>query len=172
MAARRRYDELARQLGALGAARRGLSRVLPSDCPPGAAAVLTALDRYGEMRMSKLAELLAVDMSVTSRHVAYAVERGWISRHPDPLDGRCRLLRLTGSGVKLLVQISDRHATALSERLSGWSDEDVGRLVELLARLRAAFDEPRPRAAARPAGPAPGSRTTRTTRTTRTPSRT
>ncbi|WP_443078321.1 MarR family transcriptional regulator, partial [Streptomyces sp. SP17KL33] len=39
--------------------------------------------RHGEMRMSKLAELLSVDMSVTSRHVAHVAERGWIERLPD-----------------------------------------------------------------------------------------
>src|SRR4051794_30354680 len=83
MAERTQYEELARQLTAVGAVRRDIQRVLPSDCPAGPTTVLTLLGRYGDMRMGKLAELLAVDMSVTSRHVAYVAARGWIDRLPD-----------------------------------------------------------------------------------------
>jgi len=78
MAERAQYEELMRQFSAFGAVRRELGRILPSDCPSGSAAVLTLLGRHGAMRMSKLAELLAVDMSVTSRHVAHVADRGWI----------------------------------------------------------------------------------------------
>lgn len=95
MAARSQYEELARQLSAVGAVKRGLARTLPAECPGGSAAVLALLDQHGEMRISRLAELLAVDMSVTSRHVAHVAERGWIERSPDPADKRSRILRLT-----------------------------------------------------------------------------
>ena len=102
-AARNPYEELARQLSAIGAVKRGLGRMLPHECPAGAAAVLTLLERHGEMRMSRLAELLAIDMSVTSRHVAHVAERGWIERSPDPGDKRSRILRLTPAGRKQLA---------------------------------------------------------------------
>lgn len=95
VAARSQYEELARQLSAVGAVKRGLARTLPAECPGGSAAVLALLDQHGEMRISRLAELLAVDMSVTSRHVAHVAERGWIERSPDPADKRSRILRLT-----------------------------------------------------------------------------
>ena len=85
MAARSQYKELARHLSAIGSVRRELARGLPLDCPLASAGVLALLDRHGEMRTSQLAELLAIDMSVTSRHVAHVAERGWIERHPDPL---------------------------------------------------------------------------------------
>lgn len=95
MAARSQYEELARQLSAVGAVKRGLARILPAECPGGSASVLTLLSRYGEMRITRLTELLAVDMSVTSRHVAHAVENGWVERLADPSDRRSRILRLT-----------------------------------------------------------------------------
>ncbi len=69
--------------------------------------MLTLLDRYGETRMSRLGELLAIDMSVTSRHVAHIAERGWIEREPDPQDKRSRLLRLTPSGRQLIAEPPD-----------------------------------------------------------------
>lgn len=89
------FEELARRLGGVEAVRRGLSRALPPDCQPASATVLALLHHHGEMRMSRLAELLDIDMSVTSRHVAHAVGRGWIDRAPDPLDKRSRLLSLS-----------------------------------------------------------------------------
>jgi DNA-binding MarR family transcriptional regulator len=137
---------VARQLSAIGTVKRGLARVLPADCPAGAAVVLMLLDRYGEMRMSKLAELLNIDMSVTSRHVAHVAKRGWVDRTCDPLDRRSRLLSINASGKKLLGQVSERYTNALARRLSDWSDDDVDRLNELLTRLRAGFGDTRSRA--------------------------
>ncbi|MGK5629670.1 MarR family winged helix-turn-helix transcriptional regulator [Streptomyces sp. URMC 123] len=141
MAEQRQYEELARQLSAIGAVKRDLARVLPHDCPAGAAAVLSLLHRYGVTRMSKLAELLAIDMSVTSRHVAHLTTRGWIEREPDPQDKRSRLLRITPRGEEVLADIADRYAGTLSRALADWSDEEVGRLSTLLARLRADFGD-------------------------------
>ncbi|MFD4241280.1 MarR family winged helix-turn-helix transcriptional regulator [Streptomyces sp. NPDC058525] len=134
-----RYEELARQLTGIGAVKRDLARILPPDCPPGAAAVLTVLHRHGEMRLSRLAELMAVDISVTSRHVTHVAERGWIGREADPGDGRCRILRLTPAGRALLAELGSRYTAALERALAAWSPEDVDTLNTLLARLRSSF---------------------------------
>ncbi|MCF6526526.1 MarR family winged helix-turn-helix transcriptional regulator [Streptomyces sp. JJ36] len=141
----RQYRELARQLRAVGVVNRELARRLPADCPPASAGLLTLLRRHGAMRMSQLTELLAIDLSVTSRHVAHAVERGWIERLPDPHDGRSRLLRLTGSGERLLDELSELATESLAEHLSGWTADDVATLNRLLERLIADFGECRPR---------------------------
>ncbi|MER5930308.1 MarR family transcriptional regulator [Streptomyces sp. NPDC002054] len=133
------YQELARQLTGIGAVKRDLARTLPADCPPGPAAVLTVLDRHGEMRLSRLSELLAVDISVTSRHVAHVAERGWIDRETDPVDGRCRILRLTPAGRRFLAELGTRYTAALERALADWSAEDIAVLNSLLARLRSSF---------------------------------
>ncbi|WP_069813734.1 MarR family winged helix-turn-helix transcriptional regulator [Streptomyces sp. TP-A0874] len=145
MAAQSQYEELARQLSAIGTVKRDLSRTLPQDCPAGSTAVLSLLQRHGEMRISRLAELLAVDMSVTSRHVAHVADRGWIDRQPDPLDGRSRLLSLNSDGQKMLQDISERYVATLAATLREWSDDDLSQLNELLARLHKSFDDRRPR---------------------------
>ncbi len=146
MAAQEQYEELARQLSALGAVKRGLSRALPHDCSPATAIMLNLLKRNGEMRMSRLGELLAIDASVTSRHVTHAAEHGWIDRQPDPLDKRSRLLSLTPSGELLLEEVSERYTHALAACLHDWSDDDVGHLIGLMKRLRESFGDCRPRA--------------------------
>ncbi|MEV8451034.1 MarR family transcriptional regulator [Streptomyces sp. NPDC052095] len=139
MAARSQYEELARQLSAVGAVKRGLARILPAECPAGSAAVLALLRQHGEMRISRLAELLDVDMSVTSRHVAHVAERGWIERSPDPADKRSRILRLTPEGRDVLGDLNRRTTEMFAHNLSDWSDEEVGQLNTLLARLRDSF---------------------------------
>lgn len=164
MAERAQYEELMRQLSAFGAVKRELGRVLPAGCPSGSAAVLTLLQRHGDMRMSRLAELLAVDVSVTSRHVAHAAGRGWIDRFPDPADKRSRILRLTPEGLDRLHELSRRTTEVLARRLSHWTDEDVGRLTGLMARLRADFGAAGP--------PAPAPEAPRTPAITRTPTTT
>ncbi|OEV05664.1 DNA-binding MarR family transcriptional regulator [Streptomyces sp. Amel2xB2] len=155
-AARSTYEELARHLGGLGAVRRELVRALPADCPPGSAGVLTLLHKYGEMRMGRLAELMAVDMSVTSRHVTHNVERGWVERQPDPEDARSRLLRLTERGERQLDTLSEATTVALESILHDWSEEDVAGLNGMLERLRADFGDCRVTApaASSPSSPA------------------
>ncbi|MBB5934287.1 MarR family winged helix-turn-helix transcriptional regulator [Streptomyces zagrosensis] len=145
MATQEQYRELARQLTATAAIQRDLSRALPADCPPASAIVLMVLARHGEIRMSKLAELLSIDMSVTSRHAAHVAERGWIDRQPDPLDKRSRLLRINARGEALLNQVAEGYSHVLAHCLSGWSDDELGQLNTLLAKLRASFGDCRAR---------------------------
>lgn len=151
MAERSQYEELARQISAVAAVKRSLARVLPAECPSGSAAVLALVDRHGEMRMGRLAELLAVDMSVTSRHVAHAVERGWIERSPDPDDRRSRILRLTPAGEDLLEDLGRRTTDMFAHHLEDWSDDEVGQLNAMLARLRNSIGDCRAHATRTPA---------------------
>ncbi|MCM2427535.1 MarR family winged helix-turn-helix transcriptional regulator [Streptomyces sp. RKAG337] len=144
MATKKHCAELARQLRVVVGVGREVGRALPPETPPSTVAVLTVLGRYGEMRMSRLAEYLDIDISVTSRHVAYLAERGWIDRTPDALDKRSRLLRLNPHGEKVLAASSDRAAEVLAAHLSDWSDDDVDLLSGLLDRLRLSFGDCRP----------------------------
>ncbi|WP_338698223.1 MarR family transcriptional regulator [Streptomyces sp. Q6] len=151
MAGQRHYDDLARQLSAFGAVKRDMARILPHDCPAGSAAVLTLLKRYGDMRMGKLAELLAVDMSVASRHVAHVADRGWIERNADPSDKRSRILTLTDEGHRQLELLNQLTTQLLADRLSDWSDDEVNQLIALMTRLRDSFGDCRATATRTPA---------------------
>ncbi|WP_133916890.1 MarR family winged helix-turn-helix transcriptional regulator [Streptomyces sp. NBC_00582] len=166
MAAQTQYEELARQLSAFGVVKRDLGRIMPAECSPGSAAVLTLLGRHGDMRMSNLSELLAVDMSVTSRHVAHLAERGWIDRSADPADKRSRILHLTPEGRAVLAELSRRSVALLAERLGDWSDDEIGQLIGLMTRLRASFGDcrttPHRQPPPQPPPPPPFHQTTRT----------
>ncbi|MEU5399780.1 MarR family winged helix-turn-helix transcriptional regulator [Streptomyces sp. NPDC005963] len=143
MASDIQYAELARQISAIGALRRGLARTLPVECPSGSAAVLSLLHRHGSMRISALADLLAVDISVTSRHVAHAADCGWVERLPDPGDRRSRILRLTPDGQAMIGELARRTTDMFARTLHDWSDDDLGQLNALLARLQNSFGDGR-----------------------------
>ncbi|MFE9445133.1 hypothetical protein ACFYO2_40665 [Streptomyces sp. NPDC006602] len=76
---------------------------------------------------------------MTSRHVAYVAARGWIDRLPDRRDRYARIVRLTPSGVGRLEDLSRQSTHLVAERLSHWTDDEVGQLSRLMARLRASF---------------------------------
>nr|WP_237551730.1 MarR family transcriptional regulator [Streptomyces sp. SID8367] len=155
---------MARQLSAFGAVKRDMARILPHDCPAGSAAVLALLKRYGDMRMSRMAELMAVDMSVASRHVAHTADRGWIERRPDPADKRSRILTLTAEGHEQMNNLDARTTELLAERLSDWSDDEVNQLIALMTRLRDSFGDCRTTASRTPL-PVAAQPSTQTTRT-------
>ncbi|GGR33589.1 MarR family transcriptional regulator [Streptomyces cinereoruber] len=136
-----RYENLARQVSAIGAVKRGLARTLPAECPGGSAIVLALLNHHGDMRMGRVSELMAVDMSVSSRHVAHTVDRGWVERLPDPADRRSRILHLTPAGESMLAVLDRRLTDVLARTLAEWSDDDVELLTTLLARLRDSFGD-------------------------------
>ncbi|WP_329456709.1 MarR family winged helix-turn-helix transcriptional regulator [Streptomyces sp. NBC_01497] len=141
MATQSRYVEVARHITALGAVKRALTRALPAECPGGPAAVLSLLHTHGELRMSRLSELLAVDISVTSRHVAHAGRHGWLERLPDPADGRSRLLRLTPAGQEMVAALGERAVEMITGTLANWSDDDLDALTAMLGRLRTDFGD-------------------------------
>lgn len=157
MAAQSRYVEVAQHITALGAVKRALTRTLPAECPSGSAHVLSLLNAHGEMRMSRLSELLGIDTSVTSRHVAHAAQRGWLERLPDPADGRSRLLRLTPAGRDLIDSLGDRAVAMIARKLADWSDAELDALTTMLGRLRADFGDCRIPGPRDDGPPAPGS---------------
>jgi len=129
------YRDLMHRLSEVGAVKKSLARNLPPALPAGSAGVLGLLSQHGEMTISELTDLLAIDISVTSRHVSYLADQGWLERSPNPADGRSRLLRLTDSGRDLLDGFADHITELLSERLSDWSDHEVHELIRLMAKL-------------------------------------
>lgn len=129
------YRDLMHRLSEVGAVKKSLARNLPPDLPAGSAGVLGMLSQHGEMTISELTDLLAIDISVTSRHVSFLADQGWLERSPNPADGRSRLLRLTDSGRDLLDGFADHITELLAERLSDWSDHEVHELIRLMAKL-------------------------------------
>lgn len=111
---------------------------------PAAAMLLADLDQRGELRVSELAKLRMVDISVVSRQIAQLAGAGLIDRRPAPEDGRVSLVSVSDEGRRWLARWRGAHVEFLRRALDGWADEDVTSLAERLAAanagLRTALD--------------------------------
>jgi DNA-binding MarR family transcriptional regulator len=65
----------------------------------------------GEVRLTDIAARAQLSLAATSELVNDLQELGYLERHPDPSDGRAKLICLTERGRALMVHAGDRVAT-------------------------------------------------------------
>lgn len=102
------------------------------DVPPHHFSVLVRLDR-GPATPGELAEFEKVTKPSMSRTVAALVERGLITRTPDPHDGRQVILTLTAAGRQTLDRTRARRDAWMVTRMARLDPAEV----EVLARAEA-----------------------------------
>lgn len=96
---------------------------------------LALLEQHGPARVGELAERARVDASVVSRQMQQLEAEGLVARTPDPDDGRASLLSLTPAGRQLLDDGRSRLAVLVTDRLSGWTPEQMSAFGRTLRRL-------------------------------------
>jgi DNA-binding MarR family transcriptional regulator len=79
----------------------------------GILAALSGADA-ATLRMSELAIYANGSLSRLSRAVARLERRGWVTRRPDPADGRYTLAELTDKGEAVLVDAAPGHVEAVN----------------------------------------------------------
>ncbi|WP_284974207.1 MarR family winged helix-turn-helix transcriptional regulator [Arthrobacter sp. efr-133-TYG-104] len=89
----------------------------------------------GETRATQLAARLGVSPPVLSRHIAELEDLGFVTRRPDPADGRAQLLALTEEGATKLRDFEEQRSVRLRDYLGGWSEEDARDASEVLQKL-------------------------------------
>jgi DNA-binding MarR family transcriptional regulator len=132
-------DELLELLRTIMRANR-TARLGPEaeDMPGWKFAVLGLLAREGEQRLGQVAAHLEVDPSVASRQVATLEQLGYVTRRPDPADGRAQLFAITPTGLAARDGYLAMRARWVAEALQSWDDAEVTHLV---ARLRQLVDD-------------------------------
>jgi DNA-binding MarR family transcriptional regulator len=152
-------DELLELLRSIMRANR-TARLGPEseDMPGWKFAVLGLLARDGEQRLGQVAAHLEVDPSVASRQVAMLEQLGYVTRRPDPADGRAQLLAISPVGLAAREGYLAMRARWVAEVLQEWDDAEVAHLVARVKQLVddlhcaiAVHQRPPARAAARPA---------------------
>lgn len=126
-------DSLVRAMKLMGAVKQRAPRIEPQLDPVGYPLLfnLTGEPR----RVSELAERVYLDISTVSRQVSALVAQGYVSRIPDPSDGRAHVLTLTDEGRALLTEIRERRNSWLGQVTAGWSDGDLATFDALLRRF-------------------------------------
>ena len=110
-------------------------------------AVYTALWRLvaeGPMRASALAESLYSDPSSVSRQVAQLVEKRFVRREADPVDGRASILVVTEAGHEAASTLRRRRNENLGRVIADWPETDRATLVALLGRFVDDYEGHRP----------------------------
>ena len=79
----------------------------------------------GPLRVSALAEVVHSDVSTVSRQVSTLVDLGFVTRGPDPDDGRAQALTLTDEGNDLLHRLRTMREQWLQGLLADWDPDDV-----------------------------------------------
>ncbi|HLS76990.1 MAG TPA: MarR family transcriptional regulator [Nocardia sp.] len=130
-------QDLIKEFYLIGRAVRGaLTHPDESLLLPGAIGVLGTLHARGSCRQGDLAGELCISPSALSRHVTELVAAGYITRSPDPSDGRATLVRVTDSGRALLERIQVSRAQGLQEVLTEWDEADAKRACAAMQKLR------------------------------------
>ncbi len=104
--------------------------------------VLAGLSQAPErtMRMSTLAEFTEGQLPRLSQVAARMEKRGWLTRRPDPTDGRYTLAELTGTGMQVLLDSAPGHV-AIVRRLifDSLTQAQIRQLREIGHRIGAAM---------------------------------
>jgi DNA-binding MarR family transcriptional regulator len=116
------------------------ARMVHPDLSPVAYSMLMALNDSGPRRASDLVDIFSIDKGAVSRQVSALLELGLIERSPDPEDRRAAILAITEEGSRRLSTIADLRRREVLERLSGWSDEDLQAVVDVMARYNNALE--------------------------------
>lgn len=82
--------------------------------PPAGVRVLSLLDEHGPSGVGRLAAHDRSSQPTMSGAVATLVERGWVTKEPDPDDARAALVTLTDTGRHALSVVRERSAGAVS----------------------------------------------------------
>jgi DNA-binding MarR family transcriptional regulator len=89
------------------------------------------------IRMSELAFLANGSLSRLSNVVKRFEQRGWVTRSPDPTDGRYTLAELTDAGYRLVVAAAPIHLRAVREFvLDPLTASEQAALTRIAAKLR------------------------------------
>jgi DNA-binding MarR family transcriptional regulator len=91
------------------------------------------------LRMSELAYLASGSLSRLSNVVKRFEQRGWVTRYPDPADGRYTIAELTDEGYGKVVAAAPAHLRAVRryvlDQLNGADQRALARIAEKL-RIR------------------------------------
>ncbi|WP_116205660.1 MarR family winged helix-turn-helix transcriptional regulator [Amycolatopsis circi] len=102
---------------------------------PAVLAVLSRLYRGGTHTPGELAEAERIHPQSLTRILASLAEREWITRTPDPADGRRSLIDITPTGLRELRQYSIARETWLAAALERTLSPTEQELLRLAAGL-------------------------------------
>ncbi|PCE13379.1 hypothetical protein AUC47_08865 [Microbacterium sp. SZ1] len=127
--------ELGRLFARIRVSWREAAITVHPDLQPLGYQVLTSIASGKATSAGAIIERLQTDKSAVSRHVRQLEQLGLVESVADPDDRRARVLVATPLAQERVALARSRYEARLSERLRGWSSEDLDRFVALLGDL-------------------------------------
>jgi DNA-binding MarR family transcriptional regulator len=134
-------DAAARLSVAVGRLSRSLRRSSPSGLGPSTTATLTTVVHLGPIRTGDLAAREGVSAPTMTRIVSALVSEGYVSREPDPDDGRACLVTATAAGERAIREVRSARFNALLERVQRLPADQRTALLAALPALEALVDD-------------------------------
>jgi len=128
-------------------AKPPLLQHLREQCEPGRSIQLSSLmviyaiarqnddEDAGDVTVGAVADHLDIDPSTSSRLVGHAIDAGFVSRRPSPVDARRVHLQLTDAGRKVKETADEFRRRFVSELVSDWAADDRVQFARLLRRF-------------------------------------
>ena len=103
----------------------------------GLLSALSSVVRSGPVRPGDLARTEAVAAPTLTRLIAELERRGFLTRRPDPADGRSCLVEATGAGADAVLQALAERADHVAALLADLSDDQLAYVAAALPALEA-----------------------------------
>ncbi|MFF1442100.1 MarR family winged helix-turn-helix transcriptional regulator [Streptomyces sp. NPDC058295] len=100
-----------------------------------AVALLRQVADSEPLRPGELAQRLGVEASHVTRTVQQLQKSGYVTRVPDPDDGRAQRIQLTEAGRAAVGRVRDAGARGMQLALADWSPDELGQLAALFHRM-------------------------------------
>ncbi|MCW2943980.1 MAG: transcriptional regulator [Actinoallomurus sp.] len=98
-------------------------------------AIARQQDECGDVTIGAVAEYLDIDPSTASRLVGQAIDAGFVSRRPSPVDARRAHLWLTGSGARVKETTDEFRHRFIAELVADWTNDERRQFARLLGRF-------------------------------------
>lgn len=89
----------------------------------------------GDVTVGAVADHLDIDPSTASRLVGHAIDAGFVSRSPSPVDARRAHLRLTESGERIRELTDELRRRFIAQLMADWSERDRREFARLFGRF-------------------------------------
>jgi DNA-binding MarR family transcriptional regulator len=93
----------------------------------------------GALRVSELAELLAIDTPGVTRKVQQLERLGYVSIQPDIEDKRAKRITLTATGDETLARVMQAGKNRLAKLFEGWTQQEIDELTTSMGKLATAL---------------------------------
>lgn len=94
---------------------------------------------HGSAGVKALSDEFRLDISTVSRQSSALEQKGYVTRKPDPLDGRAYTLEISELGSEMLRDNMDLRQEKIGKMLESWSEEERENFGQLLQKLNAAI---------------------------------